>query len=288
MSSEYDKSIESIEEWKVATMSMALLAAMFVILVGSHIVANSYLSIPWLLSEAEGAVIGIPAALVIYLLASRAVGIPHEAIFVTIPGRSILRWVGFGAVLVGFVVVSAVGMLPGALSIDVGEPHVLLTVLLSAVLLGLLAAITEELVFRGYLLSFVGHHWGWKEAIVLTSVLFGLLHNGKVADVGASELYVLVATAAGLLYALVTYYTKNIWNAVALHAIWNTAFHTRVVSIESAERQPDEAIVDYQYTESPFLFGGDLAAVTASPFVLVVLIVASVAVLVGYEGKFLH
>lgn len=122
-------------------------------------------------------------------------------------------------------------------------------------------------------------------AIVLTSVLFGLLHNGKVAGSGASELYVLVATSAGLLYALVTYYTESVWNAVVLHAIWNTAFHVQVVSINSAETQSERAIVSYEYAEAGFLFGGNWATATVSPFVLLVLVVASITVLLAYRSN---
>lgn len=286
MNSVHDDSIEAIEEWRVATLSMVLLSVMFLILVGSHVAANSSLSIPWLLPDAEGAMIGIPVALIVYLILPRLLGVPYEALFITIPDRSTLQWGGIGTVLVGAIVAGAVASLSGSLAVDLGDPRFLSRVLLSALLLGLLAAITEELVFRGYLLSFIGHQWGWPVAIVLTSILFGLLHNGKVGGTGASELYVLVATSVGLLYAVVTYYTESVWNAVALHAVWNTAFHAQVISIESVEAQSDRAIVSYEYTNAGLLFGGDWTTVTASPFVLLVLVIASTVVLLGYRGKY--
>ncbi|NKE36912.1 CPBP family intramembrane metalloprotease [Natronococcus sp. JC468] len=283
MSPDRNSPVEGVKEWRVATLSLILLAAMFTVLIGSHIVANSLLSIPWLLPEAEGALIGIPLALVVYLLIPRLIRIPREALFITVPSRSILRWTGVAVALVGAVTVGSVVGLSGILEVHVSDGRFLSRVLLSAVLLGLLAAITEELVFRGYLLSFIGHSWGWPAAIVLTSILFGLLHNGKVAGTGASELYVLVATSAGLLYALITYYTESVWNAVVLHAIWNTMFHTQVISIGPAETQPERAIVSYEYAEAGFLFGGNWATATISPFVLLILVVASATVLLGYR-----
>jgi membrane protease YdiL (CAAX protease family) len=283
MSPDPNSPVEAVEEWRVATLSLILLAVMFTVLIGSHIVANSLLSIPWLLPEAEGALIGIPVALAVYLLVPRLVGIPREALFITVPSRSVLRWAGVGVALVGAVTVGSVVGLSGTLEVHASDGRFLSRVLLSAVLLGLLAAITEELVFRGYLLSFIGHNWGWPAAIVLTSILFGLLHNSKVADTGASELYVLVATSAGLLYALVTYYTESVWNAVVLHAVWNTVFHTQVISIEPAETQSERAIVSYEYAEAGFLFGGNWATATVSPFVLFVLVVASATVLLAYR-----
>lgn len=286
MSSDTKNGVESVEEWKAGTLSLALLCTAFPILVGSHIVAGRYLSVPWLLPEAEGALIGIPVSLLLYLSVSKILGIPNNAVFIRKPDRSNVRWVCYGITLVAGVVTGAIVFLPGTLRVDVGGLRFLSTVLLSAVLLGLLAAITEELVFRGYVLSFVGHHWGWTKAIILTSLLFGLLHNGKVESTAASELYVLIAASAGLLYALVTYYTENIWNAVGLHAIWNTAFHARVLSFEPAKERTDSAIVSYEYADSGYLFGSDWAAVTGSPFVLLLLVAASVAVLITYDKSF--
>jgi membrane protease YdiL (CAAX protease family) len=275
--------IRSIAEWKTALILLTLLASALVVLAGSHVVANRYLSVPWLLPEAEGALVGIPVALLLYLSLPRFLDVPYDAVFLKRPDRSNLRWACYGFVLVTSVAVGAVVFLPGTLNIHYGGGEVLATVLLSAILLGLLAAITEELVFRGYALSFVGHQWGWPKAIVLTSALFGLLHNAKVEGAGASELYVVVAASAGLLYALVTYYTGNVWNAVALHAVWNTVFHADVLSIEPAEERAADAIVTYGYADHGHLFGGDWIAVTASPFVLLVLVAALVTVYITYD-----
>lgn len=163
MSPNRNNPVEAVEEWRVATLSLILLAVMFTVLIGSHIVANSLLSIPWLLPEAEGTLIGIPVALAVYLLVPRLVGIPHEALFITVPSRSVLRWAGVAVVLVGVVTVGSVAGLSGTLEAHVSDERFLSRVLLSAMLLGLLAAITEEFVFRGYLLSFIGHNWGCRQ-----------------------------------------------------------------------------------------------------------------------------
>ena len=54
-----------------------------------------------------------------------------------------------------------------------GHPLVWLTMLL------LVAALGEELVTRGYLLTVLRDAWGWPAAVLVTSVVFGLLHLGN-------------------------------------------------------------------------------------------------------------
>lgn len=274
MNSKNEKTIKSIAEWKIGSALIAFLGSVFLILVGSHIVAARYVSVPGLLPEAEGALIGIPTALLLYLSVPRILGIPYNAVFIERPDRSTLRWMCVGIVLASSVPIGAIVLLPGTLTVGVDSRRTLSVILLSAILLGLLAAITEELVFRGYVLSFVGNQWGWLRAIVLSSMLFGLMHNAKIQGPIASELYVLIAASAGLLYALVTYYTKSIWNAVGLHAAWNTVFHSSVLSIRAAAERGDQAILTYEYADSSHLFGGNWTVVTGSPFVLLVLVFA--------------
>jgi hypothetical protein len=50
---------------------------------------------------------------------------------------------------------------------------------------------------------------------------------------------------------------ESVWNAVGLHAIWNTVFHANVLVIEPAGKQTDDAIIEYGYTHSGHLFGGE-------------------------------
>jgi hypothetical protein len=57
--------------------------------------------------------------------------------------------------------------------------------------------------------------------------------------------------------SVVTYYMESVWNAVGLHAIWNTVFHANVLVIEPAGKQTDDAIIEYGYTHSGHLFDGE-------------------------------
>ena len=91
------------------------------------------------------------------------------------------------------------------------------------------AALSEELMFRGYLLSVLRGSWGWPWAIAATSVCFGLLH---LANPGANVGSLSMVTLAGFFLASVVYRTRSLYAAWAAHFAWNwvmaAIFHASV------------------------------------------------------------
>jgi len=91
------------------------------------------------------------------------------------------------------------------------------------------AALLEELLTRGYILSVIREAWGWGWAVGLTSVAFGLLH---VLNAGATTGSVLLVTLAGLFLAAVVYVTRSLYAAWMAHLAWNwtmaVIFHAAV------------------------------------------------------------
>ena len=100
---------------------------------------------------------------------------------------------------------------------------------LRVTLLLLPAALVEELVTRGYILSVLREWWGWPWAIAATSVAFGTLH---LANNGASVESVALVTLAGVFLAGVLYATRSLYAAWMAHFAWNwtmaVVFHTAV------------------------------------------------------------
>jgi membrane protease YdiL (CAAX protease family) len=94
------------------------------------------------------------------------------------------------------------------------------------------AALFEELLVRGYLLSVLRDAWGWAWAIVATSVGFGLLH---LQNNGANVQSLTLVMLAGFFLAAVLYATRSLYAAWMAHFAWNwtmaVAFHTAVSGI---------------------------------------------------------
>lgn len=91
------------------------------------------------------------------------------------------------------------------------------------------AALFEELLTRGYILSALRDSWGWLWAVVATSVGFGLLH---LMNNGATVASVSLVTLAGFFLAAVLYATRSLYAAWAAHFAWNwtmaAVFHVAV------------------------------------------------------------
>lgn len=81
------------------------------------------------------------------------------------------------------------------------------------------AAVLEELVLRAVLFRLVEQASGTAAAILVSAVVFGLLHGfnpgATATDVAA------VAIEAGVTFALAYALTRNLWPVIGLHAAWN-------------------------------------------------------------------
>ena len=141
------------------------------------------------------------------------------------------RWLLLGA-LAGSVAIAV----PTGVLIALGDltfvpdasGETLRTVLLSVAVLAP-AALTEELLMRGYPFAVLSETWGWPVAMGITSIVFGLLHLGNP---GATPIAIANVMAAGVFLAGVRIVTGSLAAAWAAHFAWNwtmsAGFHTAV------------------------------------------------------------
>jgi hypothetical protein len=105
------------------------------------------------------------------------------------------------------------------------------------------AAFFEELFIRGYAFSVLRRMGGWKLALVVTSVVFGLLHAGNP---GADAQSILAVIVAGFFLGAVFLATGSLYAVGAAHFAWNwtmvALLHTPVSGL--AMPSPDYRTVD--------------------------------------------
>ncbi|MBB6130903.1 CPBP family intramembrane glutamic endopeptidase [Mucilaginibacter lappiensis] len=79
-------------------------------------------------------------------------------------------------------------------------------------------AITEEVLMRGYVLNKLMNHFTKWTALVISAVLFSLMHlfNPNIGFLPIVNLFL-----AGILLGLPYIFTKNLWFSIALHFSWN-------------------------------------------------------------------
>jgi uncharacterized protein len=121
-----------------------------------------------------------------------------------------------------------------------------------ATLVFLPAAFFEELFIRGYVFAVLRRAAGWKLALIVTSVVFGLLHAWNPNPDAESILAVIVA---GFFLGAIFLATRSLYAAGAAHFAWNWvmsgALHVAVSGLPSPD--PDYRVVE---TGPDWLTGG--------------------------------
>lgn len=131
--------------------------------------------------------------------------------------------------------------------------------LVNLVLGCLLVGICEEFLCRGWLLNeFLERYGDTKKgiwySIIISGVIFGLMHIGNIFSLGQSVpmtvTQMISAAGTGILFGLIYYKTKNIWSVIFLHGLWDfSLFLGDVVPVsESIEAISKFSIIGILFT----------------------------------------
>lgn len=123
----------------------------------------------------------------------------------------------------------------------------------------------EELIFRGFLLIVLSNLMGWRSAVLVLALPFGLFHLPGLGF-GMEGLKMIVSTATGSLifsYAFIS--THSLWTAIGVHVMGNILLHT-VTGLDGAGRAmflpsfEDNFPAGYDVGFLPFMIGAAIAA----------------------------
>lgn len=95
---------------------------------------------------------------------------------------------------------------------------VLIALIVYLFVAALVVAVSEEFVFRGYILRTLLDGWGVPGAVVVSSILFGLAHG---FNPGFNWLVAVNLGLAGALMAYGAVIYKNLWWPIGFHLAWN-------------------------------------------------------------------
>ena len=154
-----------------------------------------------------------------------------------------------GWLLGGVTIAIASGVLlaTGWLDIVPGPEGSSLRAALSLTVFLVVAALSEEIISRGYLLTTLSDGLGERTAIGVTSFLFGAAH---LRNAGVTVQSFLIVTLAGVFLGAVRIAFRSVYASTAAHVAWNwvlaVAFHASVSGIRfqtpdyrTVERGPD-------------------------------------------------
>ena len=138
---------------------------------------------------------------------------------------------------------SAALIAAGWLSVQPHAPGSWTTAALRVSSLLLVAALAEELIFRGYIFAVLREKFGWGPALAVTSVAFGYAH---VSNPGASTRALLLVMLAGLFLGGIVAVMRSLYAAWMAHFAWNwtmaVLLHIPVSGV--ATETPDYRTVD--------------------------------------------
>jgi membrane protease YdiL (CAAX protease family) len=143
------------------------------------------------------------------------------------------------------------------------------SVLFRALVIITLLAVMEEILFRGVVYRITEEALGTNLALLISTLLFGVLH---VTNANANLLSVASAGVGGILLAITFTLTRSLWVPIFLHTGWNFAqvfYGTRLSGMD------DFAVFLNGRLEGPVLLTGGDFGVENSLFAILVCLVAS-------------
>lgn len=125
-------------------------------------------------------------------------------------------WTGFA--IGAFIILSGFGLLEILGEIIIQKINLDFTKLLSSITLFILVSLTEEILFRGYVLRNLMYSFNKYKALLISSFIFSLLHgfNPNIDIIGITSIFL-----SGILLGITYIHTKNLWFPIALHFSWN-------------------------------------------------------------------
>lgn len=133
--------------------------------------------------------------------------------------------VGFGALLAFLAVAARLVRLPSSLPMSTPSDMPVATALLLIVMQSIVAGVTEEAAFRGYMQGMVERRHGLAAAVLVNGTLFGLLHFGNhPSDVLLMLPYYIAVSAV---YGGLTWAADSILPALVLHSAGDVVVLTR-------------------------------------------------------------
>ena len=128
---------------------------------------------------------------------------------------------------------------------------------------GIAAGFVEEMVFRGVILNLFAQRWNKVVAVIVPSLLFGIVHIlGADFTFGSCLLVILTGTMVGVMFSLIALQSGSIWNSGIVHAVWNIVIIGGGLSI--GEAADAHAVASYVLESDSFAVTGGQFGIEAS------------------------
>lgn len=128
---------------------------------------------------------------------------------------------------------------------------------------GLATGIVEEPIFRGIIMGCLEKRFNIQIAVIVPSVLFGLLHiiGNDLNFISIIQLLI-AGSIVGVLFSLIAYGSNSIWNSAIVHGIWNIVIIGGILHI--GNEADSSSIFNFILDNKSFLISGGDFGIEAS------------------------
>lgn len=172
-------------------------------------------------------------------------------------------WV-IAAVLMPMIVLILSVITGGHWKINLFGTETTLEIITSAIVFyGLAAGVVEEVVFRGVIMGCLERRFHIWIAVIIPSILFGVVHIiGNELDFLSVIQLLIAGSIVGILFSLVAYESNSIWNNAMIHAVWNMVIIGGILHIGS--EADGNSILNFVLKNKSFLISGGDFGIEAS------------------------
>ncbi len=121
------------------------------------------------------------------------------------------------------------------------------------------AAMLEEIAFRGVLFQILESAWGTVSALWLQSFIFAVLHLANIEDTASLQemiTTVVSGTLIGAFWTVMFVYSRNLWVVGTHHAAWNFSIILTGLPLSGIETWRVMAPIESRYNGPGWLTGG--------------------------------
>jgi membrane protease YdiL (CAAX protease family) len=152
------------------------------------------------------------------------------------------------------------------------ESKWLIFYLVSTIAMAINGGFLEETLFRGYIMGLLKMKWNIKVAVLIPSILFGVMHVTMLNSFHWVDFMLLFigGSLVGIMFSLIVIYSENVFAAALVHMVWNLFIAGRILKISSAPIDEIKSIFAIQLESNhPLLNGGDFGIETSLIAILV-------------------
>lgn len=147
-----------------------------------------------------------------------------------------------------------------------------------SIALFILVSLTEEILYRGYVLRNLMYSFDKYIALIISSIIFSTMHglNPYVDTIGFLNIFL-----AGILLGITYINTKNLWFPIALHFSWN--FFQTFLGF-NVSGQNAYSVINFKIEKSTILNGGAFGF-EGSILSLIAITITIIAIIIYYHRK---